>query len=66
MSLRTNCFEALWPKQYMCCEATGLMLADKRELEPKLAIIKHVLVNWLRQIEGGISEETYERCNEYA
>eukprot|EP00972_Heterocapsa_arctica_P106893 15745990-Heterocapsa_arctica.AAC.1 len=42
------------------------MLADKGELEPKLAITQKVLVNWLRQIEGGMSEETYERCNEYA
>eukprot|EP00972_Heterocapsa_arctica_P008282 1211167-Heterocapsa_arctica.AAC.1 len=23
-SLRTNFFEALWPKKYMCCKATGL------------------------------------------
>eukprot|EP00972_Heterocapsa_arctica_P023956 3529390-Heterocapsa_arctica.AAC.1 len=51
-SLRTNLFEALWPKKYMCCKATGLMLADKGELEPKLYIIKKVWVNWLRQIEG--------------
>eukprot|EP00972_Heterocapsa_arctica_P111434 16405680-Heterocapsa_arctica.AAC.1 len=42
------------------------MLADKGELEPKLAIINKVLVNWLRPVEGGISEETYERCDEYA
>eukprot|EP00972_Heterocapsa_arctica_P007832 1141279-Heterocapsa_arctica.AAC.1 len=66
MLLRTSFFEALWSKQYMCCKATGLMLADKGELEPKLAIIKKVLVNWLRQIEAGISEEMYERCDEYA
>eukprot|EP00972_Heterocapsa_arctica_P054858 8088225-Heterocapsa_arctica.AAC.1 len=66
MSLRTNLFEALWPNKYMCCKATRLMLADEGELEPKLAIIKKVLVNWPRQIEGGISEETYERCDEYA
>eukprot|EP00972_Heterocapsa_arctica_P043078 6352485-Heterocapsa_arctica.AAC.1 len=50
----------------MCCKATGLMLADKGELEPKLAIIKKVLVNWLRQIEGGISNETYGRWDAYA
>eukprot|EP00972_Heterocapsa_arctica_P102975 15176525-Heterocapsa_arctica.AAC.1 len=43
MSLRTNLFEALWPNKYMCCKATGLMLADKGELEPKLAIIKRCL-----------------------
>eukprot|EP00972_Heterocapsa_arctica_P073032 10787803-Heterocapsa_arctica.AAC.1 len=50
----------------MCCKATGLMLADRRRIEPKLAIIKKVLANWLRQVEGRISEETYERCDEYA
>eukprot|EP00972_Heterocapsa_arctica_P097184 14338808-Heterocapsa_arctica.AAC.1 len=50
----------------MCCKATGLMLADKGKLEPKLAITKKVLVNWLRQIEGGISEAIYEICDEYA
>eukprot|EP00972_Heterocapsa_arctica_P100099 14760587-Heterocapsa_arctica.AAC.1 len=50
----------------MCCKATGLMLADKGEVEPKLAVIKHAFVNWLRQIEGGISEEIDERCDEYA
>eukprot|EP00972_Heterocapsa_arctica_P049468 7281297-Heterocapsa_arctica.AAC.1 len=42
------------------------MLADKGELEPSLAITKKVLVNWLRQIEGGISEEIYDRWDEYA
>eukprot|EP00972_Heterocapsa_arctica_P061608 9086256-Heterocapsa_arctica.AAC.1 len=42
------------------------MLADKGELEPKLYIIKKVLVKWLRQIEGGILEETYERWDQYA
>eukprot|EP00972_Heterocapsa_arctica_P003369 502764-Heterocapsa_arctica.AAC.1 len=65
MFLRTNLFEALWPKKYMCCKATGLMLADKGELEPKLAIINKK-TNWLRQLEGGISEETDERCDDYA
>eukprot|EP00972_Heterocapsa_arctica_P091916 13555066-Heterocapsa_arctica.AAC.1 len=40
MSLRTNFFEAIWPNKYMCCKATGLMLADNGELEPTLAIIK--------------------------
>eukprot|EP00972_Heterocapsa_arctica_P086413 12738020-Heterocapsa_arctica.AAC.1 len=42
------------------------MLADKGELEPKLSILEKVLVNRLRQIEGGISEETYERWDQYA
>eukprot|EP00972_Heterocapsa_arctica_P077682 11456331-Heterocapsa_arctica.AAC.1 len=42
------------------------MLADKGELEPSLAITKKVLVNWLRQIEGGIPEEIYDRWDEYA
>eukprot|EP00972_Heterocapsa_arctica_P021297 3134916-Heterocapsa_arctica.AAC.1 len=66
MSLRTNFFEALWPNKYTCCKAAGLMLADKGEFEPKLAIIKKVLVHLFRQGEGGISEETYELCDEYA
>eukprot|EP00972_Heterocapsa_arctica_P076199 11242884-Heterocapsa_arctica.AAC.1 len=50
----------------MSCTATGLMLADKGELEPKLAITKKVLVNWLRQVEGGLPEETIERWEQYA
>eukprot|EP00972_Heterocapsa_arctica_P015586 2294585-Heterocapsa_arctica.AAC.1 len=50
----------------MSCRATGLMLANKGELEPKLAITKKVLVNWLRQVEGGLPEETTERCEQYA
>eukprot|EP00972_Heterocapsa_arctica_P076174 11239264-Heterocapsa_arctica.AAC.1 len=50
----------------MCCKATGLMLAEKGELEPTLSITKKVLVNWLRQIEGGISEEIHERWEQYA
>eukprot|EP00972_Heterocapsa_arctica_P069993 10340069-Heterocapsa_arctica.AAC.1 len=37
-TLRTYWFEALWPKKYMCCKSTGLMLADKGELEPELSI----------------------------
>eukprot|EP00972_Heterocapsa_arctica_P059949 8842541-Heterocapsa_arctica.AAC.1 len=65
-SLRTNFFEALWPNKYTRCKVTGLMLADKGELEPKLSIFKKVVVNWLRQIGGGISEETYERWDQYA
>eukprot|EP00972_Heterocapsa_arctica_P059908 8836594-Heterocapsa_arctica.AAC.1 len=65
-TFRTNFFEALWPKTYMCCKSTGLMLADKGELEPKLSITKKLLVNWLRQIEGGISEEIFERWEQYA
>eukprot|EP00972_Heterocapsa_arctica_P008219 1202867-Heterocapsa_arctica.AAC.1 len=42
------------------------MIADKGELEPSLAITKKALVNWLRQIEGGISEYIFERWDEYA
>eukprot|EP00972_Heterocapsa_arctica_P093941 13855431-Heterocapsa_arctica.AAC.1 len=42
------------------------MLADKGELEPKLAITKKVLVNWLRQVEGGLAEETFDRWKQYA
>eukprot|EP00972_Heterocapsa_arctica_P087150 12849906-Heterocapsa_arctica.AAC.1 len=51
----------------MCCKSTGLMLADKGELEPKPSITKKKeLVNWLRQIEGGIPEEMVERWEQYA
>ncbi len=39
---------------------------DKGELDPGLSITKKVLVNWLRQIEGGISDEVAERWEEYA
>eukprot|EP00972_Heterocapsa_arctica_P009383 1381115-Heterocapsa_arctica.AAC.1 len=44
----------------MSCRTTGLLLADKGELEPKLAITKKVLVNWLRQVEGGLPEQKKE------
>eukprot|EP00972_Heterocapsa_arctica_P025787 3794297-Heterocapsa_arctica.AAC.1 len=50
----------------MCCKSTGLMLADKGELAPKLSITKKVLVNWLRQNEGGIPDDIYERWEQYA
>eukprot|EP00972_Heterocapsa_arctica_P059692 8802956-Heterocapsa_arctica.AAC.1 len=50
----------------MCCKSTGLMLADKGELEPSLSITTKVLVNWLRQIEGGIPEEIAEKWEQYA
>eukprot|EP00972_Heterocapsa_arctica_P006433 943620-Heterocapsa_arctica.AAC.1 len=41
------------------------MLADKGELEPSLSIAKKILVNWLRQIEGGLPKEigeNWEQC----
>eukprot|EP00972_Heterocapsa_arctica_P095799 14131181-Heterocapsa_arctica.AAC.1 len=50
----------------MSCRTTGLMLADQGELEPKLAITNKVLVNWLRQVEGGLPDETAERWEQYA
>eukprot|EP00972_Heterocapsa_arctica_P027671 4069519-Heterocapsa_arctica.AAC.1 len=50
----------------MACRTTGLLLADKGELEPKIAITKKVLVNWLRQIEGGIPESIAEVWDKYA
>eukprot|EP00972_Heterocapsa_arctica_P026227 3861220-Heterocapsa_arctica.AAC.1 len=42
------------------------MLADKGELEPKLAITKKVLVNWLRQVEGRFPYLTFERWEQNA
>eukprot|EP00972_Heterocapsa_arctica_P084055 12383371-Heterocapsa_arctica.AAC.1 len=42
------------------------MLADKGELERSLSMTKKVLVNWLRQIEGGMPEEIDETCEQYA
>eukprot|EP00972_Heterocapsa_arctica_P061099 9007612-Heterocapsa_arctica.AAC.1 len=42
------------------------MLADKGELEPSLSIIKKVLVNWLRQVEGEMPEEIDGKCEQYA
>eukprot|EP00972_Heterocapsa_arctica_P056644 8361201-Heterocapsa_arctica.AAC.1 len=65
-SLRIKLLEALWPKQYMACRTTGLLLADQGELEPTLAITKKVLVNWLRHIEGGLPEDTFEMWEQYA
>eukprot|EP00972_Heterocapsa_arctica_P090774 13394397-Heterocapsa_arctica.AAC.1 len=42
------------------------MLADKGEFEPTFSITKKVLVNWLRQNEGGILDDIYERWEQYA
>eukprot|EP00972_Heterocapsa_arctica_P015029 2214296-Heterocapsa_arctica.AAC.1 len=49
-------------------KTTGLLLADQGELEQKIAITKKLLVNWLRQIEGGIPEdiaEMWDKCAAY-
>eukprot|EP00972_Heterocapsa_arctica_P069492 10267388-Heterocapsa_arctica.AAC.1 len=50
----------------MACRTTGLLLADQGELEPKIAITKKVLVNWPRQIGGGIPEGIAEMWDKYA
>eukprot|EP00972_Heterocapsa_arctica_P077715 11462748-Heterocapsa_arctica.AAC.1 len=50
-TLRGRFAEALWRKKYASCKATGLLLVDKGELEPGIAIVKNIIVNWLRQIE---------------
>ena len=38
---------------------------DKGELEPGINIIKKILVNWLRQIEGGIHYHTAEYWEDF-
>eukprot|EP00972_Heterocapsa_arctica_P030101 4435660-Heterocapsa_arctica.AAC.1 len=38
----------------MACRTTGLLLIDKGEIEPGINVIEKILVNWLRQAEGGL------------
>eukprot|EP00972_Heterocapsa_arctica_P031556 4647722-Heterocapsa_arctica.AAC.1 len=51
-TLREKYTQALWPKKFMACRTTGLMLIDKGAIEPGVNVIKKMMVNWLRQTEG--------------
>eukprot|EP00972_Heterocapsa_arctica_P052809 7772695-Heterocapsa_arctica.AAC.1 len=42
------------------------MLAYKGELEPSLSITNKVLVNGLRQVEGGMPDEIDRKWEQYA
>eukprot|EP00972_Heterocapsa_arctica_P107999 15906119-Heterocapsa_arctica.AAC.1 len=65
-TLRGRFATALWPKKYVAWKVTGLLLVDKREVEPGIAIVKKIRVNWLRQMEAGIPQGIEERWGEYA
>eukprot|EP00972_Heterocapsa_arctica_P098667 14560564-Heterocapsa_arctica.AAC.1 len=46
---------------------TGLLVVDNGELEPGIAaIVKEILVKWLRQMEGGIPQGIADLWKEYA
>eukprot|EP00972_Heterocapsa_arctica_P042691 6294325-Heterocapsa_arctica.AAC.1 len=64
-TLRAKYTQALWPKKYTACRTTGLLIVDQGELEPGINIIKKILVNWLRQIEGGIHNHTAEYWEDF-
>eukprot|EP00972_Heterocapsa_arctica_P058575 8639053-Heterocapsa_arctica.AAC.1 len=49
----------------MACRTTGLLLIDKGEIEPGINVIKKILVNWLRQKEGGLHPSTVDYWEEY-
>eukprot|EP00972_Heterocapsa_arctica_P014273 2100799-Heterocapsa_arctica.AAC.1 len=65
-SLRNNLFYALWPKPYMSCRATGLMLADKGELEPKLAITTKGIGQFVDKLKEASRMKPAERWEQYA
>eukprot|EP00972_Heterocapsa_arctica_P058603 8642352-Heterocapsa_arctica.AAC.1 len=65
-ALRGRFAEAFWPNEYVACKVTGLLLVDIGELEPGIAIVKQIWVNWLRQFEGGIPAGVAERWGEYS
>eukprot|EP00972_Heterocapsa_arctica_P001542 221930-Heterocapsa_arctica.AAC.1 len=44
----------------MACRTTGLLLIVKGEIGPGINVIKKLLVNWLRQTEGGLYTSTAE------
>eukprot|EP00972_Heterocapsa_arctica_P069846 10318270-Heterocapsa_arctica.AAC.1 len=52
--------QALWPKKYVARRTVGLLLVDKREIEPGVNVIKTILVNWTRQTEGGLRPSAEE------
>eukprot|EP00972_Heterocapsa_arctica_P054123 7976850-Heterocapsa_arctica.AAC.1 len=49
----------------MACRTTGLLLIDKEEIAPGINVIKKILVNWLRQTEGGLHPSTVYYWEEY-
>eukprot|EP00972_Heterocapsa_arctica_P032607 4801733-Heterocapsa_arctica.AAC.2 len=64
-TLRGKYTQALWPKKYMTCRTTGLLLVDKGEVEPGINIVKKILVNWLRQTEEGLHPQTEQFWEDY-
>eukprot|EP00972_Heterocapsa_arctica_P032617 4803888-Heterocapsa_arctica.AAC.1 len=66
-SLRTNFFEALWPKKYMCCKATGLMLADRR-IGSQIAHYqtRYWSIGLDKSKEASRKTKVYERWDQYA
>eukprot|EP00972_Heterocapsa_arctica_P086068 12685661-Heterocapsa_arctica.AAC.1 len=44
----------------MACRITGLLLIDKGEIEPGVNLVNKMLVDWLRQVEGGLHTGTEE------
>jgi hypothetical protein len=52
-------------KKYVACRTIGLLIVDKGEVEPGINVIKKILVNWLRQIEGGIHPDTAEYWEDF-
>ena len=41
-TLRGKCTQALWPKQYVACRATGLLIVDKGEIELGINVMKNI------------------------
>eukprot|EP00972_Heterocapsa_arctica_P060598 8938823-Heterocapsa_arctica.AAC.1 len=64
-TLRGKSTQALWPKKYVACRTVGLLIVDKGEVEPGIHVIKKVLVNRIRQIEGGIHPDTAEYWEDF-
>eukprot|EP00972_Heterocapsa_arctica_P113909 16439718-Heterocapsa_arctica.AAC.1 len=65
-TLRGRFAIALWPKKFVACKVTCLLLVDKGELGPCISIVKKILVNCLRQTEGGIPQGIDKRREKYA
>ena len=42
-TLRGKCTQALWPKKYVACRATGLLIVDKGEIEPGINVMDNNL-----------------------
>eukprot|EP00972_Heterocapsa_arctica_P105641 15563826-Heterocapsa_arctica.AAC.1 len=64
-TLRGRYTQAFWPKKYVACRTTGLLLVDKGEIEPGINIVKKMLANWIRQVEGGLHADTEENWDRY-